>query len=111
MSSGKRSWAEPAHSIRTTHSARSGSSAGTPDRIGLNNRILKIDLTSGNTHEYVYRIEASNRGQGVSEILAVNDHQFLVVERDNRSWLSAEAASADPRMDLQDRHQRRDRGV
>ena len=63
---------------------------GTPDRIGLNNRILKIDLTTGNTHEYVYRIEASNRGQGVSEILAVNDHQFLVVERDNRSWLSAE---------------------
>ncbi len=63
---------------------------GTPDRIGLNNRILAIDLTSGDTHEYVYRIEASNRGQGVSEILAVNDHQFLVVERDNRSWLSAE---------------------
>ena len=55
---------------------------GTPDRIGLNNRILAIDLTSGDTHEYVYRIEASNRGQGVSEILAVNDHQFLVVERE-----------------------------
>jgi hypothetical protein len=63
---------------------------GAPDRIGLNNRIVTIDLTSGDTHEYVYRIEASNRGQGVSEILAVNEHQFLVVELDNRSWLSAE---------------------
>jgi hypothetical protein len=63
---------------------------GTTDRIGFNNRILKIDLATGGTHEYVYRIEATNRGQGVSEILAINDHQFLVVERDNRSWLSAE---------------------
>ena len=26
----------------------------------------------------------------VSEILAINDHEFLVIERDNRSWLSAE---------------------
>jgi hypothetical protein len=64
---------------------------GTTDRIGFNSRILKIDLATGDTHEYVYRIEATNRGQGVSEILAINDHEFLVVERDNRSWLSAEA--------------------
>ncbi len=63
---------------------------GTTDRVGLNNRILKVDLATGDTSEYVYRIEASNRGQGVSEILAINDHEFLVVERDNRSWLSAE---------------------
>ncbi len=62
----------------------------TLDRIGLNNRILKIDLASGESHEYVYRVEAANRGQGVSEILAINDHEFLVIERDNRSWLSAE---------------------
>ena len=64
--------------------------AGTNDRVGLNNRILKIDVATGETHEYVYRIEAANRGQGVSEILAINDHEFLVVERDNRSWLAAE---------------------
>src|SRR5262245_24902387 len=63
---------------------------GTTDRVGLNNRILQIDAATGETHEYVYRIEAANRGQGVSEILAINSHQFLVVERDNRSWLSAE---------------------
>ena len=61
---------------------------GTTDRVGLNNRILKIDLQTGETHEYVYRIEAANRGQGVSEILAINDRQFLVIERDNRSFRS-----------------------
>ena len=62
----------------------------TTDRIGLNNRILTIDVATGETREYVYRIEAANRGQGASEILAINDHEFLVLERDNRSWLAAE---------------------
>jgi len=62
----------------------------TTDRIGLNNRILTIDVATGETCEYVYRIEAANRGQGASEILAINDHEFLVLERDNRSWLAAE---------------------
>jgi hypothetical protein len=32
-------------------------------------------------------LDAINRGQGVCEILAINDHEFLVVERDNRSFL------------------------
>jgi hypothetical protein len=35
----------------------------------------------------VYTLDAINRGQGVSEILAINDHEFLVLERDNRSNL------------------------
>ena len=59
------------------------------DRVGLNNRILKIDLATGETHEYVYVLDAINRGQGVSEILAINDHEFLVLERDNRSNLQS----------------------
>lgn len=33
------------------------------DRLGLNNRILKIVLVNGETHEYVYVLEAINRGQ------------------------------------------------
>jgi len=57
------------------------------DRLGLNNRILKVDLATGETHEYVYVLDAINRGQGVCEILAINDHEFLVIERDNRSNL------------------------
>lgn len=66
-----------------------GLNPGTTDRLGINGRILKVNLSTGATHEYVYQVEAINRGQGVSEILAINDHEFLVVERDNRSWLSA----------------------
>jgi hypothetical protein len=64
-----------------------GLNPGTTDRLCLNNRILKIDLLTGKKHEYVYVLDAINRGQGVSEILAINDHEFLVVERDNRSNL------------------------
>ena len=64
-----------------------GLSPGTTDRLGLNNRILKIDLVTGETSEYVYVLDAINRGQGVCEILAINDNEFLVLERDNRSLL------------------------
>ena len=66
-----------------------GLSPGTTDRLGLNNRIFKIDLLTGETHEYVYVLDAINRGQGVCEILAINDHEFLVLERDNRSNLQS----------------------
>ncbi len=66
-----------------------GLNPGTTDRLGLNNRIVKIDLLTGETHEYIYVLDAINRGQGVSEILAINDHEFLVVERDNRSNLQS----------------------
>ncbi len=61
----------------------------TTDRLGLNNRILKIDTFTGETKEYVYVLDAINRGQGVCEILAINDHEFLVIERDNRSNLQS----------------------
>ena len=64
-----------------------GLNPGTTDRVGLNNRILKVDLATGETREYVYVLDAINRGQGVCEILAINDHEFLVIERDNRSNL------------------------
>jgi hypothetical protein len=57
------------------------------DRLGLNNRILKIDLRTGVTEEFVYVVDAINRGQGVNDLLAINDHEFLAIERDNRSNL------------------------
>jgi hypothetical protein len=64
-----------------------GLNPGTTDRLGLNNRILQINLLTGETREFVYILDAINRGQGACEILAINDHEFLVVERDNRSNL------------------------
>ena len=42
-------------------------------------RLVTVDLKSGVTHEYAYKL---TDGSGVSEIIAVNDHQFLVDERD-----------------------------
>ncbi len=42
-------------------------------------RLVTIDLRTTATHEYAYQL---TDGSGVSDILAVNDHQFLVDERD-----------------------------
>jgi hypothetical protein len=44
-------------------------------------RIVAIDVASGATHEYAYLLTT---GSGVSEILAINSHEFLVDERDGR---------------------------
>ena len=42
-------------------------------------RIVTIDTRTGETHEYAYQL---TEGSGVSEIVAINDHQFLMDERD-----------------------------
>ncbi len=42
-------------------------------------RIVTIDIASGATKEYAYNLTS---GSGVSDIVALNDHQFLVDERD-----------------------------
>jgi hypothetical protein len=44
-------------------------------------RIVSIDLATKATHEYAYQLSG---GKGVSEIVALNDHQFLVDERDGK---------------------------
>lgn len=44
-------------------------------------RLVTVDIASGRTSEYGYRLTT---GSGVSEIVAVNDHQFLVDERDGK---------------------------
>jgi len=67
--------------------------AGTTDRISVFTRILKIDLATGQAKEFIYKLDKSNRGQGVCEILAINDHEFLVIERDNRSFIAAAPAA------------------
>jgi hypothetical protein len=42
-------------------------------------RIITIDIATGGTHEYVYKLD---NGSSVSDILAINAHEFLVDERD-----------------------------
>ena len=44
-------------------------------------RIVTVDIRSGATHEYGYLLTT---GSGVSEILALNQHEFLVDERDGK---------------------------
>jgi len=44
-------------------------------------RIVTIDTRTGATHQYAYKL---TDGTGCSEILAVNNHQFLVDERDGK---------------------------
>ncbi|MBS1871568.1 MAG: esterase-like activity of phytase family protein [Acidobacteria bacterium] len=58
-----------------------------PGRVGVNNRILKMNVDTGNTQEFVYVMDAVNQGRGVNEMLAINDHEFLVLERDNRTYV------------------------
>ena len=44
-------------------------------------RIVAIDIATGTTHEYGYKLTT---GSGVSDIVALNDHEFLVDERDGK---------------------------
>ena len=44
-------------------------------------RLVTVDIASGETHEYGYML---TEGSGVSELLAINDHEFLALERDGK---------------------------
>jgi Esterase-like activity of phytase len=44
-------------------------------------RIVTIDIASGHTHQYAYLLTT---GSGVSEIVAINNHEFLLDERDGK---------------------------
>lgn len=56
-------------------------------RRGIHNLLVEIDISTGATKEYVYQME--DRGNGVNEILAINDHEYLVIERDGNGGTSA----------------------
>jgi hypothetical protein len=56
-------------------------------RVGLNNRIVEIDVEDGAIREFVYPLD--DRSNGVSEIVAVNANEFLVLERDGRAGANA----------------------
>jgi hypothetical protein len=54
-------------------------------------RIVTIDIATGTTHEYGYLLTT---GSGVSDIVAINDHQFLIDERDGKGLGDGSAAVA-----------------
>jgi hypothetical protein len=57
---------------------------------GTYNRIVKFDTATGEAvAQYAYKMEGSSQGRGISALVAVNDHEFLVLERNNRGVGSA----------------------
>ena len=71
-------------------------------------RIVTIDIHSGQTHEYAYPLDTGTKTT-VSDILAVNDHQFLVDERDSKGRADAVGSTAGFKrlylIDLQNAHE------
>ena len=51
---------------------------------GRANRIVTIDIATGATHQYAYDNRIGSKNYNSSELLALNDHQFLVLERDGK---------------------------
>ncbi len=52
---------------------------------GLCLRLVKFSTATGTAvAQYAYQLEGSSQGRGVSGLLALNDHEFLVLERNNR---------------------------
>jgi len=48
-------------------------------------RIVKFDTATGlAVAQYAYLMDRSGQGQGISSLVALNDHEFLVLERNNR---------------------------
>lgn len=58
------------------------------ERVGVNCRILEIDLATQKTREFVYQLDEP--AFSACEILAVNGHEFLVLERDARGGKDAQ---------------------
>ncbi len=51
---------------------------------GRANRIVTIDIATGAVKQYAYDNQVNGKNFNSSEILALNDHQFLVLERDGK---------------------------
>ena len=56
-------------------------------------RLVTIDIETGATHEYAYQLDGSSKTT-VSDILAINDHEFLVDERDSKGRADAVGSKA-----------------
>ncbi len=64
---------------------------------GVYNRIVKFDTRTGRAvGQYAYKMEGSNQGRGISALVALNEHEFLVLERNNRGLGVPNAELASP---------------
>lgn len=60
---------------------------------GRANRIVKIDIATGAVSQFAYDNKIGSKNYNSSEILAVNDHEFLVLERDGKGLGDGSAAA------------------
>jgi hypothetical protein len=60
-----------------------GALSPTGKHIGRNCRILEVTLATGATRELVYPMEDPKHG--LNELLAINAHEFLLIERDSEA--------------------------
>lgn len=52
---------------------------------GVHNRIVKFDTATGRAvAQFAHKMEASSQGRGISALVAINDDEFLVLERNDR---------------------------
>lgn len=51
---------------------------------GRYNRIVTIDIATGATKQYAYDNQIAGKAYNSSEIVALNDHEFVVLERDGK---------------------------
>jgi hypothetical protein len=56
-------------------------------------RIITIDIRTGATKEYAYQLDTATKTT-ISDILAINDHEFLVDERDSKGRADAVGSKA-----------------
>jgi hypothetical protein len=63
---------------------------------GTINRIVSFDTrTAQPLAQFAYKMEGSSQGRGISALVALNNHEFLVLERNNRG-LGVDANLASP---------------
>jgi len=67
---------------------------------GTVNRIVKFDTATGKAvAQYAYQLDSAAQGRGTSALVALNDHEFLVLERNNRGiGVGATLNTADKRV-------------
>lgn len=53
------------------------------ERVGTNARLVEITLATGAVREFLYTLD--HQRNGLNEVLAINDDEFLVIERDGRT--------------------------
>lgn len=54
---------------------------------GTNIRLLELELATGSTREFIYPLDSPDLG--CNELLAIDDHRFLVIERDGKEGRNA----------------------